>query len=187
MNDLDVMKRAKMYLDQLSQGIDPITGSSLSREDPLGGERLKKCFAYTAGVLERVIRNGGVVSGGHSGPAPFALTPEEKAAVVLFPEPVNISTLVRSLNEASGAVTEGRMKKLSYQPLLRWLLAQGYLKDQEGAAGKKNRLITALGAQLGLRREERTNQQGITYSIILYSHAAQQLMLDRLEEILAED
>ena len=58
-------------------------------------------------LLDRraVIRNGGVVSGGHSGPAPFALTPEEKGAVVLFPDPVNISTLVRSINEASAAVT----------------------------------------------------------------------------------
>ena len=39
MNELDTMKRAKMYLDKLSRGIDPISGSALPLDGVLSNVR----------------------------------------------------------------------------------------------------------------------------------------------------
>ena len=58
MNELDTMKRAKMYLDKLSRGIDPISGSALPLDGVLSNVRLSRCFAYVSGILEQVIENG---------------------------------------------------------------------------------------------------------------------------------
>ena len=61
MNELDTMKRAKMYLDKLSRGIDPISGSALPLDGVLSNVRLSRCFADVSGILEQVIENGGTV------------------------------------------------------------------------------------------------------------------------------
>lgn len=34
MTDLEIMQRAKMYLDRLAQGIDPISGQEMPRRTP---------------------------------------------------------------------------------------------------------------------------------------------------------
>ena len=59
MTQLETMQHAKQYLDQLSNGTDPITQEPLKRDDPLATERLQKCFAYVSGILGQVIANGG--------------------------------------------------------------------------------------------------------------------------------
>ena len=83
MTEIDIMKRAKMYLDNLSQGIDPISGQEVPEDSVLNNVRLARCFFYVSGILEQVIENGGkVVSGG---PVPFyiRLFPSSSSA----PEP----------------------------------------------------------------------------------------------------
>ena len=79
MNELDTMKRAKMYLDKLSRGIDPISGSALPLDGVLSNVRLSRCFAYVSGILEQVIENGGV-DGRRKAPRkpPVSVTPRPK-------------------------------------------------------------------------------------------------------------
>lgn len=61
MTELETMQRAKMYMDQLAPGIDPISGGRLPAGSGLDQQRLGRCFAYVSGVLQKVIENGGVV------------------------------------------------------------------------------------------------------------------------------
>ena len=46
MTEIDIMKRAKMYLDNLSQGIDPISGQEVPEDSVLNNVRLARCFFY---------------------------------------------------------------------------------------------------------------------------------------------
>lgn len=74
MTQLETMQHAKQYLDQLSNGTDPITQEPLKRDDPLATERLQKCFAYVSGILGQVIANGGQILARHPSrklPFPF--------------------------------------------------------------------------------------------------------------------
>ena len=58
MTDLEIMQRAKMYMDNLAQGIDPISGQEVPNDSVLNNVRLARCFFYVSGVLDQVIANG---------------------------------------------------------------------------------------------------------------------------------
>ena len=63
MTELEAMQRAKMYLDKLAQGIDPITNQEVPEDSVLNNVRLARCFFYVSDVLGKVIDNGGVIGG----------------------------------------------------------------------------------------------------------------------------
>ena len=74
MTELETMQRAKMYMDKLAQGIDPISDLELPEDSALNNVRLARCFFYVSGILDQVIRNGGQV--GTVEKAEFSITPE---------------------------------------------------------------------------------------------------------------
>lgn len=59
MTELETMQRAKMYLDKLAQGIDPISRQEIPKDSVLNNVRLARCFFYVSGILDQVIANGG--------------------------------------------------------------------------------------------------------------------------------
>ena len=61
MTELEKMEHAKQYLDQLADGIDPLTGRELPDDTVLNQVRLSRCFFYVSDVLRRVIENGGKI------------------------------------------------------------------------------------------------------------------------------
>ena len=81
MTELETMQRAKMYLDKLAQGIDPISGEEMEQDSVLNNVRLARCFFYVSGVLEQVIANGGEV-GQVARNADFFITPEQLAQCI---------------------------------------------------------------------------------------------------------
>ena len=70
------MQRAKMYMDKLAQGVDPITNQTIPEDSVLNNVRLARCFFYVSGVLEQVINNGGTV-GQRVKTLNFSITPEQ--------------------------------------------------------------------------------------------------------------
>ena len=61
MNELETMQRAKMYIDNLANGVDPLTGEVISDDSVINNVRISRCLFYVSGVLEKVIANGGEV------------------------------------------------------------------------------------------------------------------------------
>ena len=62
MTELETMQRAKMYLDKLAQGINPITDEEVPEDSVLNNVRLARCFFYVSGVLDQLIANGQVAT-----------------------------------------------------------------------------------------------------------------------------
>ena len=46
MTDLDIMQRAKVYMEKLVQGIDPISDQEIPEDSVLNNVRLARCFFY---------------------------------------------------------------------------------------------------------------------------------------------
>lgn len=61
MTELETMQRAKMYMDKLAQGINPISGEEIENDSVLNNVRMARCFFYVSGILDKVIANGGKI------------------------------------------------------------------------------------------------------------------------------
>lgn len=182
MTELEIMQRAKMYMDKLARGIDPISNQELTGDTVLNNVRLSRCFLYVSDILGKVIDNGGLI-GEKPRLLPFAITPEQLASVQLSQEPVAVSQLAQLIGSA--AEEPGR-KKLSYAPIANWLQQNGFLEKQATSDGHSKRVPTDEGRRIGLTLVTRQGIYG-EYQSVLYDRNAQQFVLDHLSEILAEN
>ena len=179
MTELETMQRAKMYMDKLAQGIDPITDRELPEDSALNNVRLARCFFYVSDVLGQVIANGGMI-GGRPKLQPFSITVEQLSRVRISQEPVRVTQLVEMIGTA---VDNPQMKKLSTTAITNWLLEKGFLEKQTTPDGKSSRVPTASGRMIGLSTETRQGQYG-EYLAVFYNAEAQQFVLDNLADML---
>ncbi len=181
MTELEKLKRAKMYLDKLANGIDPLTDTEVPEDNALNNVRLSRCFFYVSDVLRQVIDNGGCVKPVMpSAKADYELSPDCRSSLTFSDEPLQISRFVEQLNSC---VDVGQMKKLTATVVTDWLLDKGFLEQVELEDGRKNRQPTPLGHKIGLSDEMRTGQRG-TYKAVFYNEEAQRFVVNHLDEIL---
>ena len=107
MTELETMQRAKMYLDKLAQGIDPITNQDVPEDSVLNHVRLARCFFYVSSVLDQVIANGGVI-GQRVKTMDFVITPEQMDRVQIQDYPVRIKEFTEAVYQA---IQNSEMKK----------------------------------------------------------------------------
>ena len=180
MTELEKMERAKMYLDKLANGIDPITDQELPDDTVLNNVRLARCFFYTSDVLRRVIENGGEIKAPKKAKrASFAMTPEQRASFPFSKTPLRISEIVEKLNNL---IDTESMKKITTPAITGWLLSKGFLHEVVNDAGKKSRLPTELGNSIGMSSEERQTMQG-RFTVVLYNKDAQVFIIDNIDAI----
>lgn len=125
MTDLEVLRRAKLYMDRLAQGFDPITGHELPEDSVLNQVRLTRCLFYVSDILQQVLDNGGYV-GGKPKKSSFTVTP---SILRLSPStrPLRISEFAEML---AGASDDPNAKQPNTKTMTDWLLSKGFLKKQ---------------------------------------------------------
>ena len=175
MTELENMQRAKMYLDKLSQGIDPITGNEVPEGEVLNNVRICRCLHYVSGVLEQVIANGGAIGE----KAPFTITREQMSAITISSQPLRISEFTEVINQAANDPSRKRLKATD---ITNWLLERGYLQKEQGPDGKQRRAPTELGSCSGITAQMQQGQNGY-YLSITYDANAQRMILEHLEAI----
>lgn len=178
MTELETMQRAKMYLDKLSRGIDPITGNEVPEDTVLNNVRICRCLHYVSGILEQVIANGGTV--GKREGTPFVIDCSRMGGIRLTDHPV-------SLTEFTGNIVAGmgdpNMKRPNAKAITAWLTDRGLMELTTDSEGKQRRLPTEAGRRAGMSTAQRMGQNG-EYTAVYYDANAQRLILDHLEEIL---
>lgn len=179
MTDLEIMQRAKLCMDKLAQGIDPITDREMPDDSVLNNVRLARCFFYVSDVLGRVIQNKGVI-GAKPKLQEFCITDEQLSRVQISHEPVRVTQFVEQI---SAAVNDPQMKKLSTTVITNWLLEKGLLEKHTTPDGKTKRLPTANGVMLGLSTQIRQGQYG-DYEAVYYNAEAQRFLLDNMRAFL---
>ena len=177
MTELEMIQRAKMYMEKLAQGIDPISDQEIPEDSVLNNVRLARCFFYVSGVLDQVIANGGKVA--HTPQKDFSITDEELRRINPSQEPIRITQFVELV---MNAINDADRKRLKTTTITSWLIEKGFMSKQADADGKTKRLPTAMGEQIGLTVKLREGQYG-TYQAAYYSAEAQQFILDHLQEI----
>jgi len=179
--ELEKLQRAKLYIEQLAGGIDPISGRDLPEDSVLNQVRLSRCFFYVADVLGQVIGNGGQVQRASASPLlpPFELSAELRSKI-----PIEPSVMIKRFTESINALADlSAMRKLKMTALTAWLEERGYLRG-DMYNNKKRRVPTDKGRAAGILSDERQGQYG-NYTAILYNEDMQRLMIAHLDEIIA--
>ena len=178
--NLEMLSRAKSYIELLAKGFDPISGEELPDDTVLNNVRLSRCFFFVSEVLGEVIENGGEEKRAPKHKLPdFSITAEEKARVELSDEPLQISKFCERINNVVDEEKAGRLKATAFG---KWLVEKGYL-EVEIRNDKNHKKASASGTAMGIVSEWRVYGND-NYYAITYSKKAQQFLLDNLDGII---
>lgn len=179
MTELETLERAKMYMEKLANGINPIDGSQIPDEEVVNNVRLSRCFFYVADVLRQVIDNGGVSRQKKDKKIPFFLPVERRNAFAFSNQPIPISEISKRINDLIDAEN---MAKLQYRAIRDWLMSLGMLEEAMNEEGKRTKRPTPQGKNMGITLESRMSQNG-AYFVVVYDLNAQHFIIDNLDAI----
>ena len=188
MTDLEILQRAKQYIDSLANGYDPLSGNPVRDDDVINQVRISRCLFYVSGVLQKVIDNGGEIQRKRQPKAPkpvkepFFLTHEQIAQL----QPQNAVLSATKVAEiANELIDDAHMQKLKGTDIAGWLLSVGLLQEVESAAGRKRKIPTPDGEMLGMKETSFVNEQGVPTQYTVYDRNAQQFIFDNMETLIA--
>ena len=123
MTELEIMQRAKQYIDALANGFDPLSGKPVPEGDTVNQVRISRCLFYVSGVLQKVIDNGGEVQKTpRSQKAPLSLTAEQLAQLKPHTSRLSASKVTAAVNSL---IDTEKMQRLKVTVLVRWLVSAG--------------------------------------------------------------
>ncbi len=182
MTELETMQHAKNYIDSLANGIDPLTGEIIKDDSVINNVRISRCLFYVSGVLRDVINNGGVaVKTAKPRKTAFSITDEQCSKIFISQDSVGIAVISKRIGE----VLNENVKTLPAVQIADWLVKNGYLAENI-YSGKKIKVATPEGKQLGILTVDATNSQGVPYKKNIYNANAQKFIISNLNKIAAD-
>lgn len=179
--ELEMLERAKGYMEKLANGINPIDDTEVSENDCINNVRLSRCFFYVADVLGKVIENGGTTPvRKKAGTIPFSVTDEQLKNYEFSENPIALSEIAKRINVL---VNNENMKKLTYNHLADWLMSVNMLEYATKSDGTTTKYPTEAGKRLGIAVEKRQSMRG-DYMVVVYSKQAQQFIIDNMDAVL---
>lgn len=181
--DLEKIERAKMYMDKLANGINPISGEEAPEDDIINNVRLSRCFFFVSDVLRQVLENGGVGKQKKTEKPtkiPFTLSYEQRKNYNYSDSPIPISEISRRISSLS---EDENMSQMKYGSITGWLTQIGMMELSLSATGRQTKIPTSTGRDLGISTAVRTGMNG-AYTAVLYNRNAQQFIIDNLDAVL---
>lgn len=172
MQDINKTLVAKDWIQKLANGINPLDGSVIPDSDIVNNVHISRCLFYVAGLLETQSQTSSKKSRKYE--LDFAISPEDLSKITIV-ERTGISNFVREINK----FVPENMKPLSYNKILNWLMANGYLEETEVDNLGKRKNPTASGYSIGISAELREGTNG-PYWAVVYNADAQRFILDNL-------
>ena len=187
MTELETLQRAKMYIDKLANGVNPLDDTPVPDGEAINNVRLSRCFFYISDILRQVIENGGTI-GKAAKPqkVPFSSSYDQLCSFPYSDTPISVSEIARRISALSSEVRDNGMKSFKPQSINVFLLNAGFLEEVETSAGKKTKRPTETGRALGILMDSRTGPNG-SYTVVVYNREAQQFVIDNIDAVLTID
>lgn len=185
MTELEKIERAKMYMDKLANGINPIDDTIVPDDDLINNVRLSRCFFFVSDVLRQVIENGETKSVVNKKPKkrPLEIPFEKRNQFSYSKIPIPASEIAKRINSLAD---NDNMKKLTYSGILTWLTEIGMMEWALTSDGKRTKRPTKIGEETGISVEERMGNNG-PYQVVVYNNDAQHFIIDNLDAILTAE
>lgn len=180
MTELEMINRAKTYIDKLANGVNPLTDEPVSENDLVNNVRISRCFFYISDLLRRFAEGGFPEAAKKGKKQPFIITEEQRKRFEFSETPISVSEIARRFNAAVN--TEGAVQ-MRYSGITFWLIESGLLSVDRREDGREVKLPTAAGMELGISQEVRSGANG-SYTVVVYNENAQRYIVDNIDAIL---
>ena len=181
MDDFELLCRAKVYVDKLANGINPLTDENVSENDVVNEVKVSRCLFFVSDVLRQVLENGGSVQGGgkRRRREKFFITADELHGFEYSDTPLPVTHITERINRF---INPNDMRRLYYMHIVHWLKKEGYLQDANGEFARAKYCPTLLGSQYGIIMRKKVGTKG-EYYVIYYGRKAQELIVKNIENI----
>ncbi len=179
MNEINKLKRAKLYMDKLANGIDPNSGNRVHVDDIVRDSRVIACFEYISRVLGWEIEAFEHSEKPSKKPKRVQtfITDEQLAELKFNYGECRVSDIA---NEINRVIEPNGSKKMQAAWINDWLESIGMLcRNAEG-----RRVATSEGEDIGISSKLKTRANGEEYYLNLYSVQAQSFIFDNLRAII---
>ena len=181
MDELEVLYKAKSYIDKLANGINPLTDQPVGENDVVNNVKLSRCFFYVSDVLRQVIENGGRVYRARR-KRKFQITDLQLSGFEYSDTPIPMREIVDRLNKL---IDQNEFKKISSMALNGWLRGIGLFKETSGEFGKLKFAPSELGEEIGIQVQRKIGSTG-EYFGVFYNRNAQEFILNNIQAFLEE-
>lgn len=177
MIDMEKIITAKVWIEKLANGINPLNDELVKDDDLINNVHISRCLFYVAELLGEIkVKKTAERRGGKT----FYLSSKD-AANIQISTPNGIANFVRLVN---GNIPTD-MKQLPVSQVIKWLRNEGLLQEVSKEDGHKTNLPTEKGNRLGIITEIQKNADGLEYQRVIYSIGAQRFLLNNIESIVA--
>ena len=191
MMEREMIERARLYIDKMANGIDPLTDQPVPDNDLINQVRITRCLFFVSKVLGELLEKGMPsptqaanatnAPRNRSKKLPFSLPFTARDSFPYSETPVPVSSVIECINALR---LDDTIAKLRNASVTRWLLEVGLLEEISLPNGKTAKRPTKAGYEQGLSLEERSGIYG-TYTVTLYDEQAQRFILDNIDAIAA--
>ena len=152
MTELETIERAKMYIDKLANGVNPLTDKKIPEDDTINNVRISRCLFFVSDILRQVIdsHRNQVNKGGKADRIPFSITHEELKNYQISDTPIPVSEITKRINELKNSPS---MVKLKYSSITAFLIETHLLEQLQISDGKTAKRPTLQGQRLGITTE----------------------------------
>lgn len=181
MTQQEKLERAKLYIDKLAEGINPLDGTRLPENDIVNNIRISRCFFFVSDILRQVIENGiDEPKKKQQSKKPFYLSETAKARLIPQNEPTYVKYITEKINSVSD---DEAVTKLKATSVTSFLVEIGMLEVVQCENGKNAKLPTKDGESIGISIEKRQTQYG-SYLLARYNESAQRFIFDNIDAII---
>ncbi len=175
MIDMEKLNTAKVWIEKLANGINPLNDELVKDEDLINNVHISRCLFYVADLL-------GEIKVGAADERRYRRTfflSSKDAANIHISTPDGIANFVKLVN----GYIPADMKPLSASLVIKWLRNEGLLQEVSKEDGHKTNLPTEKGNRMGISTDVRRNSEGIEYQRVVYSVDAQRFILNNIESL----
>ena len=178
--ETEKLERAKMYMEKLANGINPIDNTVIPDNDTVNNVRLSRCFFYVADVLGKVLEDSRKAVKKNRKKIPFDISFD---VIQRFPFSVKSLTVSNITENINSLIDTENMKKITYKNITDWLISIGMLSVETNETGKSKKIPTEAGIEIGISTEDRIGKNG-PYTAVIYNIDAQHFIIDNIDAVI---
>ena len=182
MTEKEILQRAKMYMDKLARGVNPLDDTEIPEGEVVNNIRLSRCFLYVSDVLGSLIDGKKGTGTKKTKKSAFTITREQVDGFKYSKMPLTVAEFAGRINSL---INQNEMKKISRRKIFEWLISIRLIEEKiDLNTDRTVKAPTFLGMEIGISYEQKISQNGFSYNIIVLTEKAQHFVIDNIDGLI---